>query len=183
MAETDNKSCTKCGESKAVDEFYRQNGRPAAECKSCYRLRASKYYHANKEKVLKREAARRSQVDWSAKCKKYACENWAMKLMHSAILCSKRRGHPDPTIDEAWVLEQLLVCPYLNVAIAPSLICRDPWAPSLDRIDNSKGYSPDNVRVTSWIWNLMRGALTVDEALSAVAAIRSALPLGTKKAA
>lgn len=33
---------------------------------------------------------------------------------------------------------------------------RNPWAPSLDRIDGSKGYLPGNVRVVCWAYNLMR---------------------------
>lgn len=33
---------------------------------------------------------------------------------------------------------------------------RNPWAPSLDRIDGSKGYVSGNVRVVCWAYNLMR---------------------------
>jgi hypothetical protein len=32
----------------------------------------------------------------------------------------------------------------------------NPWAPSLDRKDNAKGYTLDNVRVVCWIFNLSR---------------------------
>lgn len=34
---------------------------------------------------------------------------------------------------------------------------RNPWAPSVDRIDCSKGYVPGNVRVVCWAFNQMRG--------------------------
>jgi hypothetical protein len=37
-------------------------------------------------------------------------------------------------------------------------------APSLDRVDNSKGYTKDNVRVVVWWYNLMKNDET-DEAL------------------
>jgi hypothetical protein len=33
---------------------------------------------------------------------------------------------------------------------------RNPWAPSVDRLDNSKGYVPGNVRVVCWAFNMMR---------------------------
>lgn len=33
---------------------------------------------------------------------------------------------------------------------------RNPWAPSLDRIDGSEGYVSGNVRVVCWAYNLMR---------------------------
>ena len=33
----------------------------------------------------------------------------------------------------------------------------NPWAPSLDRIDNTVGYVPGNVRAVCWAFNQMRG--------------------------
>lgn len=37
---------------------------------------------------------------------------------------------------------------------------KNPYAPSLDRIDPSKGYSDDNVRVVIWAYNLLKGQLS-----------------------
>ena len=34
----------------------------------------------------------------------------------------------------------------------------NPWAPSIDRIDNSAGYVQGNVRLTAWAFNQARGA-------------------------
>lgn len=149
-----------------------------AECKTCYKVRARAYYWANKDKVLAREAVRRSQVDWPARCADYKYANWAKKLLHSAVRSSKARGHAPPTVTEAWILAQSLVCPYLNVSLEPSRRARSPWAPSLDRIDNSKGYTPDNVKLTSWVWNLMRGDLSVEEALAVVERIKNVSSFG-----
>jgi hypothetical protein len=36
---------------------------------------------------------------------------------------------------------------------------RNPWWPSLDQVDPCGGYVPDNVRVVSWAYNVMRGEL------------------------
>lgn len=36
-------------------------------------------------------------------------------------------------------------------------------SPSLDRIDNSKGYTPDNIRVISWRANYLKNNATLDE--------------------
>lgn len=38
-----------------------------------------------------------------------------------------------------------------------------PYAPSVDRLDNSKGYTPDNICITLWAVNRMRGNLSVEE--------------------
>lgn len=169
------KDCPDCGVEKDSSEFYAyRNGSLHRACKTCVGSARAAYYRANKDKVLEREAARRAKSDWAARCKEYRLKNWAKKLLQSAALCSRRRGHGPPSITEEWIYAQPLVCPYLNVALHPSTTARSPWAPSLDRIDNDKGYTPDNVRVTSWIWNLMRGPLSVDEALKAVEQIRAA---------
>lgn len=39
---------------------------------------------------------------------------------------------------------------------------KNPWGPSLDRIDNAKGYTVDNVRVVCWIFNLAKSTWTDD---------------------
>lgn len=168
------KLCTKCGETKDVADFYEAAGKPTSACKACYRARANAYYRNNKDKVLAREADRRASVDWPAKCRSYHKQHWAKKLLHSAQARSKDRQHDPPTITEAWILAQPLRCPYLDVPLDVSGVgSKAPWSPSLDRIDNNKGYTPDNVRVTSWVWNLMRGPLSVEEALDVLTVIRS----------
>ena len=41
----------------------------------------------------------------------------------------------------------------------------NPWKPSVDRIDPSKGYVVGNVRIVSWIYNLAKSTWT-DEVVS-----------------
>lgn len=50
------RSCTKCGETKTLSEFYeRSPGRPDAECKECRRARARAYREQNLEVCRARE--------------------------------------------------------------------------------------------------------------------------------
>tara|TARA_S200002703_G_C3709098_1_gene217781 strand:+ start:292 stop:618 length:327 start_codon:yes stop_codon:yes gene_type:complete len=55
------------------------------------------------------------------------------------------------------------ICPLLDIPIKryPTVPNRkytvNPDAKSLDRIDSSKGYTPDNIRVISWAANRMLG--------------------------
>ncbi len=60
------------------------------------------------------------------------------------------------------------VCPVLHI---PIFLVKEelgkysnPNAPSLDRIDNSKGYVKDNVRVISWRANQLKKDMTYEEA-------------------
>lgn len=42
---------------------------------------------------------------------------------------------------------------------------RKPNAPSIDRLDNFRGYEKDNVRLVSWIYNRTRGADSDEDVL------------------
>ena len=54
----------------------------------------------------------------------------------------------------AYLIEHT-VCPY---TLQPFVLVRgrSPWAPSIDRIDNSKGYTQDNCSVVSFWWNIAK---------------------------
>lgn len=47
----------------------------------------------------------------------------------------------------------------------------NPWAPSIDRIDNSAGYVQGNVRLTAWAFNQARGAWGEDVLLTLARAL------------
>jgi len=57
------------------------------------------------------------------------------------------------------------LCPVLAVPLDYSLIGNGggPLAPSVDRINNSKGYIPSNVQITSWRANKLKNDATLDE--------------------
>ena len=52
------------------------------------------------------------------------------------------------------------VCPYLKVPF----VALDPQlAPSLDRIDSSKGYTKDNIQVITRLANIMKNNATIEQ--------------------
>lgn len=74
-------------------------------------------------------------------------------------------------ISQEWILEQLLKgrcqktgIPFvLNAQEHEDSVnskgqIRNPWSPSVDRIDSSKGYSEDNCVVTCYVYNMAKGA-------------------------
>lgn len=53
--------------------------------------------------------------------------------------------------------------------------CND-YAASLDRVDSSKGYTPDNVRLVCWFVNDMKGDRSDAEFLSLIRLVNEAMP-------
>lgn len=87
------------------------------------------------------------------------------RLLYYSRVRAKQKGIPhDITYD--WLLEQIEDgCPKTGFKFNfdPNTI-RDQYAPSIDRIDNSKGYTTDNCQVVIWAYNCAKGPYT-DELL------------------
>jgi hypothetical protein len=67
------------------------------------------------------------------------------------------------------------VCPVFGVPLRPSTGSQDPWAYSLDRIDNSKGYVRGNVAVISYKANRLKNDGSAEEHEIIAAWMRRAL--------
>lgn len=51
------------------------------------------------------------------------------------------------------------ICPYTKVPYEITTgIGRNPWTSSLDRKDSTKGYTPDNIEITSLWWNIAKSS-------------------------
>lgn len=92
--------------------------------------------------------------------KKYTKEYYMLKpakrMLHAAKKRAKDRGLPFDLLEEDLVFPSH--CPILGIPLithAPRHSSKKHVA-SLDRIDNSKGYTKDNVEIISWQANVMK---------------------------
>lgn len=170
----DKKTCTKCGTEKPTSEF---SARPVAkdglmsQCKECRNAKQKSYLAANKDTVNKR---RRDGYDPSEAHSKYIENHEQSKKYHrestkryrqsvngvlsqrltAAKSRAKERGW-EFDLDSQWLKElwdrQEGKCALTHIAFQLPTQDRDthlrPYSPSLDRIDNLKGYTKDNVRL------------------------------------
>ena len=135
---TSSKTCSKCGEDKPLTDFHKNKVAKDGltyHCKECMRER---YYEFRQEKPER-------------------------SIYHNMVNRSKSRGWDEPE----WTPEDIRVkiegccevtgLPFnLDFTPADHHCEKSAFKPSPDRIDNSKGYTKDNVRWVVWIFNMMR---------------------------
>lgn len=141
--------CAKCKQWKGQEEFYtsKQNKRGfGSYCRKCH------FTKSNQSPNRKINAQ-----TYYAKRKK---ENPALFMWKQA----KHRAKWDYNGMEFTItVEDIkipLKCPYFNKEFIP---LDKEWGYSLDRIDSSKGYTPDNIQVISYKANKAKNDLTATE--------------------
>lgn len=180
MVET--KVCKKCCEEKSVEDFYvveksESSVRRDSKCKHCVKEHNRKRYAENPEYGIKRKERAKAYRENPSKVdalrengrKFYASVRGRAKtLFKSAQRRSKQYEDFDVTAE--WIEEKLIVgvCEITGRSFDFSphpKYCKNPFAPSIDRKDSTKGYTRDNVRIVLWQVNLMRGEMNDEEIL------------------
>jgi hypothetical protein len=131
---------------------------------------ARAWYAANPDKgkaVSRRSEARRR------------LERWHEVLAHGFRHRAKVKKYGPPDIDGAYLLDlfeqQKGLCYWLGIPMVPSAVNRDPRRPSVDRIDNAKGYVRGNVVLTTMFANMGRSVLDHDSFRTFVTELRQQL--------
>lgn len=146
-----NRLCKICDNKLPIENFpkYTIGGKNyhRYECKDCFD--PAKHYKENKEKILGR-------------LKNDRLNNPEKYLLFRAKSRAKSSGIPF-SISEADIIIPSH-CPVLGHPLITDAGRR--YAPSLDRIDPDKGYTPDNIQVISNLANTMKNNATPEELLA-----------------
>jgi len=136
---TETKQCTKCKQYLELSNFHKNYSDYKSQCKFC----------RNKQKCSYRLSNSGSLNTW----------------VTNAFCDSKRRAKDkklEHNLTKEWILANLpKVCPVLGVEL--SFTGSKYNSPSLDRFDNNKGYTIDNVRIISWRANTLKSNATIEE--------------------
>jgi len=150
----DTKYCKRCEAEKEISQFYKHNKTGlrfyCIECtKKLAKQDALKYRYTDKYKEkIKRTQEKRIQ-------------NKEKALLTSVKQRSKRKN-----INFTICVEDIVIpeyCPILGIPIKHNTTGLQPDSPSIDRIDNSKGYTKDNIRVISNRANILKKDITIEE--------------------
>jgi hypothetical protein len=154
-----NATCTKCGETKPIAEFYKRSDRPRgikAACKTCTRAWHKAHYEENKdEKGAYRRAYRKTQA---GRLTEHAYRRAYRKTQAGRLTeyksSAKQRGIPFLLTEEEFGGFWQLPCHYCGAEIETI---------GLDRVDNYGPYHIDNVVSSCWPCNISKSNTTLDE--------------------
>ena len=132
--------CVSCGRGK--DEVSFGSGR-AGECNPCAKLR------------------------WNAE---NSVKLRAQRLHGNAQKRAKANGWPLLDFDSLWIEEKIRAgacevtgIPFdLNTQVSNSVHAKNPWVPSIDRVDSSKPYARDNVQIVVYMYNVCKAEFDHD---------------------
>lgn len=126
--------CSTCGRGKNEVNF---GSGKAGECNPCAKLR------------------------WNAD---NAVKVRAQRLHGNAQKRAKASGWPAPDFGSLWLEEKILagVCEVTGIPFdltsqtSNTVHAKNPWVPSIDRIDSSKPYAKDNVQLVVYMYNVCK---------------------------
>ena len=138
-----------------MDEFTTANDRKSgkkATCKLCDKKKSKNYYEKNKEKFSINQKIYRKENKPKFP-EKYLL--WGIKYR------AKKKGIPfNLDLDDIIIPE---VCPVFKKPFVFGTGKQELFSPSVDRIDNSKGYIKSNIVIVSVKANFLKNNATIEE--------------------
>jgi hypothetical protein len=148
------KNCPACGTTKPAAEFNRNSRRKdglACYCRPCAASKGRRYYTTNRGDHNARDRERHTDP-----------ARRAAHLCRAAKARAEEKGLPFDLTPE-WVAERVRAgaceatgLPF-DFANGGGVGHKRAFGPSLDRTDNTRGYTKDNVKVVCWIYNAAKG--------------------------
>jgi hypothetical protein len=130
------------------------------KCRGCHEVLPFSNFGNNKNTLFgidtKCKACRRpvSKAQWDA-------EPYVVGMLRAAKTRSKKFDREFTiTLDDIDIPD---TCPILGVEIVVER--NHPYRPSIDRIDSSRGYTPDNIMVVSFRGNMLKNNMTPEESI------------------
>lgn len=158
------------------------------EYEDSIKLKRHKYYLANKEKFSKRYFDRREHFSNYNKVYKKTREyhkiasaklSWAKRLYYYCKAKNKSKYNILVDFDVQYIEElykkQNGKCYWFNLQLDVTARLRNSLKPSIDRLDNTKGYTKDNIVLCSTVANLGRSTMEVSEWLEVIKLIKESI--------
>lgn len=147
------KECTKCGKTKPLDDFFNSakgKYKKTSKCKVCGAKASKEWFANNRDK--EREYSNR----------KYR------RNLKTNLICSARKRARQKGLEFRLTQDDIEIpefCPILGCKLQVGDGKQHWLSPTLDRLDPTKGYTPENVWIISHRANTMKSNATCDDLL------------------
>jgi len=188
---TEKKFCSKCSQIKLLTDFYNQKGNKfnkRSECKDCTKLRNKSVYvdpvkrekkiQANKryiennkirhENYYKEYYKNNKEILSNSSKEHYASVEGRAKFLHRSAKNRAKKFNLEFDLSLAKIIVTLMLgkCERTDIEfdLTPAEnTWRNPFAPSIDRVNSSLGYTNENVKVVVNMYNTGKGQHTDEE--------------------
>jgi hypothetical protein len=176
------KRCAKCKEYKERDLFGNNKSRKDGKhhsCKSCHTANCRAWQKANPEKVKEKNRAwqKANPEKVAAKTRAWAKANpekvkvsnrtWKKANPEKIMLCRAQQRAKKSNLDFNLSIDDIHIperCPVLGILLEyGNTVTNKDSSPSLDKIQNDKGYVKGNVQIVSNRFNSLKKDATFDE--------------------
>ena len=173
------KFCNRCKTQKSTDLFSKKKTAKdglCSNCKECEKLIHKAYYEKNRETILEKDKQKRklglrvkskptlkTRLEQNSKRKELRRKSPELSLYTEAKNRAKEKG-----LEFSILLDDIFVppvCPILLIPLKTGTGKLQSSSPSLDRVDNSKGYTKDNIMVISYLANRMKSSASKEQLL------------------
>lgn len=175
MSAITQKTCSKCLETKQVSEFYSKARGYTSWCKLCLKAYSKQRVDDGRDKLSKikyeeKNGHFRSNIPKEPKFKepktkkpKMSTKLFITKEIYRNI--KKRCFFLNKDFDISFEQLDLLINDFCNKNYHVISTSKHPFKPSVDRIDSSKGYTMDNIKICWMIENYCKNSFTEESVI------------------
>lgn len=148
------------------------------EARARKRQRDAEYYQRNRERIIQkasayqkkhRDAKNRNNRKWrdlNPEKMNSAVQDWRRRNPEANMLHGARNRALSMGIEFDLELADIVIpthCPVFGFPLERGAGKKHDASPSLDRKDNTRGYTRDNIVVVSWLANRLKNNATIDQ--------------------
>lgn len=164
------KKCSSCQIIKPIEQFNKSKLCPhgySYNCKDCNKKFKQDHPEYNKLAGEKRKLKRKTDTDYREKLRKEKVESSRRNIKQNMVSRAKKRAllkglQFDISKED---LEVPDICPILKIPLIIGTKGNYENTPSIDRIDNTRGYTKDNIQIITKKANSMKNSGTPEELL------------------